>query len=262
MARFTSYEAGTPCWVDLMSPDVEASTAFYTALFGWDATADVDEAGNHIYTIFTKDGLAVAGLGGQAPGMEGAPPVWNSYVAVDDVAAVAERVQSAGGTVIAPPMQVMAAGEMAVFADPTGAVFSVWRAGEHSGCDVCNEPDTYSWNELMTRDIDAATGFYSTVFGWEYDSQDMGDGVMYHVIRGGENGGLGGLMAMPPDIPDMVPAHWAVYFTVADLDAKLVELGELGGQAVHPPTSIPGVGTMATAHDPRGGSFVLIQPEG
>lgn len=261
MARYTSYAAGTPCWIDLMSPDVDASVAFYTALFGWEAEDQFDDEGNRVYTMLRKDGLDVAGLGGQMPGMEGAPPVWNSYIAVDDVAATAERVQAAGGKVLAPPMQVMGAGEMAVFSDPTQAVFSVWKAGEHAGCGVCNEPDTYSWNELLTRDIDRATAFYSEVFGWDYDAQDMGPMGTYHVIKGGESGGLGGLMAMPPQMPDMVPVHWAVYFSVEDLDAKLARVGELGGQTVQEPMQIPGVGTFATAHDPQGGSFMMLQPE-
>ena len=35
----------------------------------------------------------------------------------------------------------------------------------------------------MTRDVDAALAFYSSVFGWTYDTQDMPDGA-YHVIAG------------------------------------------------------------------------------
>jgi predicted enzyme related to lactoylglutathione lyase len=126
MARFSSYDPGTPCWVDLASPDVEASKRFYSAVFGWEAETQFD-GDQPVYALFTLEGLTVAGLGGQQPGMEGMPPVWNTYIAVDDCSVVAEAVVAAGGAVMAPPMQVMAAGEMAVLADPTGAVFSVWK---------------------------------------------------------------------------------------------------------------------------------------
>ena len=163
-------------------------------LFGWEGTAQTDPDGNYIYTMFTKGGKNVAGLGGQPPGMPSdMPAVWNSYIATDDVGATAEKVTAAGGNVMMPPMQVLDSGEMAIFSDPTGAAFSVWKAGEHIGAEIGNEPDTYSWNELMTRDIDAALPFYSAVFGWTYDQQDMGPAGIYHVIAGGESGGLGGL---------------------------------------------------------------------
>ncbi|MDH3707732.1 MAG: VOC family protein, partial [Acidimicrobiia bacterium] len=155
----------------------------------------------------------------------------------------------------------MDAGEMAIFADPTGAAFSVWRAGEHIGAEIGNEPNTYSWNELMTRDVDAALAFYTAVFGWSYDPQDMGPGGTYHVISGGTNGeGLGGIMAMPPEMPEQVPNHWGVYFTVTDVGATIADITGAGGQIVNGPMDIPGVGRMATAHDPAGGNFNVMQP--
>ena len=42
MSERTSYEPGTPCWVDLGSPDLDASVEFYGGLFGW----EVPEAEN------------------------------------------------------------------------------------------------------------------------------------------------------------------------------------------------------------------------
>jgi predicted enzyme related to lactoylglutathione lyase len=260
MPTFTSHPPGTPCWVDLMSPDAEASKAFYTSVFGWNAEDSFDDDGNYIYTSFFRDGHVVAGLGQQPAEMSGAPAIWNTYVAVDDLAAVTDKVTAAGGQVMMPPMDVMDVGAMAVYADPTGAAFSVWKPGSHVGAGVANEPDTWSWNELMTRDIDAALAFYSSVFGWSYDPQDMGPGGTYHVIAGGENNGLGGLMAMPPGMPDMVPNHWAVYFTVSDLDASIGKVTDAGGQVTNGPMDLPGIGRMANVHDPAGGSFVLMEP--
>lgn len=261
MATFDKHPPGTPCWVDLMTPDTAASGAFYTAVFGWDIERELDDEGNEIYHMFQQGGLNVAGMGGQPPEMQGAPPMWNSYVAVDDPAETVAKAEQAGGSIIMPPMQVMSAGEMAVFADPAGAVISIWKPIEHLGAQICNEPDTYSWNELMTRDIDAALPFYAAVFGWDYDAQDMGPMGTYHVIQGGENGGLGGLMAMPAEMPDQVPNHWAVYFTVADCSASLDKAKAAGGGAMNEPMAVPGVGTMVNIHDPLGGNFNIIQPE-
>lgn len=263
MPEFTSHAAGTPNWVDLMSPDIDASVAFYTSVFGWDAEDQFDDDGNRVYVMFRHDGKGVAGLGGQPPGMGEMPAIWNSYIATDDVAATTAAVTAAGGAVMMPGMAVFESGEMAIFTDPAGAPFSVWKAGQHIGAELANEHHTWSWNELMTRDLESALPFYTSVFGWSYDAMDMGPGGTYHVISGGDGGeGMGGLMAMPAEMPDMVPNHWAVYFMSHDLDATLAAITAAGGQIVMGPMDIPGVGRSATVHDPNGGNFALLQPGG
>ena len=54
MPERSSYEPGTPSWVDLTTPDVEAACAFYGELFGWDSveTGPVEETGG--YRFFLK----------------------------------------------------------------------------------------------------------------------------------------------------------------------------------------------------------------
>ena len=59
---------------------------------------------------------------------EDMPSHWNSYVAVQDADATADRVKNCGGTVVAGPMQVMEEGRMAVFQGPDGAYASIWQA--------------------------------------------------------------------------------------------------------------------------------------
>lgn len=261
MSERTSYEHGTPSWIDLTTPDTDAAKAFYGGLFGWTFEDQFGEDGEYIYSNLKLDGKLVAGMGPQQAEMAGMPNIWNSYVNVDDADQVLKSVEAAGGTVMLPTMQVMEHGSMAVFADPTGAVICLWQPGAHTGAQIVNEPNTYSWNELMTRDVDAAKAFYAEVFGWEYDDMDMGGGMTYHVIKGGPEGGLGGLMAMPPTIPDEVPNYWGVYFTVADADAAAAKAKELGGTQMTDPIDSPGVGRMIPITDPQGGSFTLMQPE-
>ena len=260
MSTRDGYAAGTPCWIDLMTPDVDAASSFYTALFGWSAEDSHDEHGTRIYTNFLRDGQVVAGMGEQPAEMSGMPPVWSTYVATDDLDATVAKVEPAGGTMLMPPMDVMDVGRMASFADPAGAAISAWQAGSHRGAHVCNETNTWSWNELLSRDLEAATSFYTEVFGWDYDGQEMPFGT-YHVIRGGDEGGLGGLMEMPPDVPAEIPSYWAVYFMVDDADASVARVVELGGTLVQGPMDMPGVGRFATVMDPQGAAFVVMQPE-
>ena len=79
-----AYPHGLITWADLNSPDVDASIAFYTGLFGWGSEDRFDPSGEiRVYTMFTQDGKVVAGLGGRQPGsMEGVPALWTNYVNV------------------------------------------------------------------------------------------------------------------------------------------------------------------------------------
>src|SRR6476619_777651 len=100
------YAAGTPSWVDIGSPDLDTTHAFYTGLFGWDRqdAGPVEETGG--YGFYTKGGKLVAGYGpAQAPGVW-----WSTYMSVDDADATAGKVELNGGATIMAPMQVMEAG--------------------------------------------------------------------------------------------------------------------------------------------------------
>lgn len=206
----------------------------------------------------TLNGKFVAGL---APIMgEGQPPSWTTYVSTDDADATAAKVKEAGGTVFAEPFDVMDAGRMAVFADPTGAVFAVWQPNQHPGAQLVNETGTFGWNELSTRDPEAAKVFYGAVFGWRGETFDMGDGpdyVTWHI--GDEEGSVGGMIDMRGDMPDEIPPHWMVYFSVDDTDGTIDQVKERGGSVAFGPTEIPNVGRFAVLSDPQGAHFAVIK---
>jgi predicted enzyme related to lactoylglutathione lyase len=243
---------GTPSWVDLGTPDIAASKAFYGALFGWTGhTAEQPEAGG--YTLFhNADGKEVAGAAPlQNPGQ---PPAWTTYIAVVDADATTKAATDAGGKVLMPPMDVMDQGRMAILEDPTGAVVAVWQAGAHKGADVFNVPGALSWNELSTRDVPAATRFYTTVFGWGAKTSEGPPAYTEWQIDGRS---VGGMMAMSEEMPASVPANWLVYFAVADCQATVDSAVALGGQVRMPPMTIP-QGTFAVLSDPQGATFAVI----
>ena len=126
--RSTPWEPGTPCWVDLNSPDPTTANGFYGALFGWDAPEGPPETGG--YRVAMVGDRPVAGIG---PAQNPGPPVWATYVAVESADAAAEKVTAAGGQVIVPPFDVLDVGRMAVAGDPNGAVFSLWQPLQHQG---------------------------------------------------------------------------------------------------------------------------------
>jgi predicted enzyme related to lactoylglutathione lyase len=240
-------------WVDHTSPDVQRSAQFYGQLFGWQAQ-DMGEQMGH-YTMFTYKGKTV---GATTPPMsEGTPPSWSTYIATANVEETARKVAEAGGKTIVAPMQVMDQGSMAVFTDPTGAFFCVWQPAAHKGAELVNTPVSFCWNELATRDLNAAKDFYKKVFGYGVKSNPMPEGGEY--VEWQVNGrSVGGAMAMGSMYPPQVPPHWLVYFAVANTDETVKKAQELGGNVINPGMDTP-QGRMAVLSDPQGAAFAIIQ---
>jgi predicted enzyme related to lactoylglutathione lyase len=244
---------GVPGWVDLGSPDLEASKRFYSELFGWEPQVSPDEQFGG-YTIFTKDGKSVAGAG---PLMsEGQPPAWATYVIVDDAEGIAARVDSAGGKVIVAPFDVADQGRMGVFLDQSGAAIGVWQPGAMTGADLFNKPGSLSWNELATRDPDGSKTFYGAVFNWQPVDSSMGEMTYTEWKLDGKS--IGGMIPMTGDMwPADLPPHWTVYFAVENCDDTVAMIGKLGGTITQPPVDIP-QGRFASAIDPQGAAFSII----
>jgi predicted enzyme related to lactoylglutathione lyase len=105
---------------DLVSPDVEASAAFYRELFGWEI-AEIPESDGQYWSITNNGRLN----GGMLPLIPGGHPAWNLYFAVEDVdAAIAKAAELGGGTVMGP-MDIPNGTRFAILRDPQNAVFSV-----------------------------------------------------------------------------------------------------------------------------------------
>jgi predicted enzyme related to lactoylglutathione lyase len=200
-------------------------------------------------------GKSVAAVSPQMEDQKGMPPVWNSYVTVDDADAAAAKAGELGGNVVAGPFDVFDAGRMAVVQDPQGAFFSVWQAGESIGAEVVNVPGALTMNQLNTTDPDAAGRFYSDLFGWAID-QVSEDPPFWGLHNQGRLNG--GMMQLPPGAG--APPHWLVYFVAESLDASVGRIEELGGRIVVQPMSIP-AGRIAVAQDPHGGTFALFEGE-
>lgn len=254
----TSYVQGTPNWVDLQTTDTGAAKAFYASLFGWTYDDQPMPDSAAAYSMAKLGDEQVAAIAPQSPDLAaaGAPPMWNTYLAVDSVDDAATKVEAAGGQVAMAPFDVMDAGRMAFVLDPSGAAVALWQANTHIGASLVNEPGTVTWNELITTDP-SVTAFYEQVVGLTTAAMDdTGIGGYTLFQAGGQP--VGGTTA--PQMPG-VPNHWHVYFAVADADASAAKVTGLGGSVLTEPFDTP-AGRMAVVRDPQGATFSIIQPAG
>jgi uncharacterized protein len=244
---------GAPCWVDLLTSDVDASRAFYGELFGWKALEPSAEFGG--YFMFTKDDVPVAG---GMPAMEGMPNPdrWSVFLASDDARKTVAAAEAEAGQLLVETMEVADLGTMAVVADAGGASVGIWQAGTFPGLAVIGAPGTPVWFELHTRNYAAAVAFYRDVFGWDTTTMSDTPELRYTTLGEGD-GAKAGIMDAAGFLPDGVPAHWGIYFAVTDTDAALAKVVELGGSVVRGPEDTP-YGRLAEATDSNGASFKLM----
>jgi len=255
MAEMTSYPPGTFCWVDLATPDPEAAKAFYGPLFGW-TVEDVPTDLGPPYTMLSFEGRQACGLY-PLPQGQGPNPHWSSHISVPDVDDAAQRAVGLGATLVMPPMDVMQEGRLCLVQDPTGAVVGLWQPRAHAGAQIDNQVGARSWNELLTKDTDAAAAFYGALFGWtNRTSPDLMEGR--YVLFELNDKPIGGMLQIQPEWGPM-PPNWTVYFGVADCDATLETVIRLGGSLVAGPLEIEKVGRFAYLRDPQGAHFAVIQ---
>ena len=109
---------------------------------------------------------------------------------VASAADASARAAELGASVVMEPFDVMGLGEMAVIADPSGAVLSLWEARQHIGSSSSTRRARWPGTTSITPDPETAVRFYGELFGWTF--QEMPDSGGYRVIRNGErsNGGI------------------------------------------------------------------------
>lgn len=246
---------GSFIWYELLTSDTAVAGRFYADLLGWQSSAYQGEVAG--YQIFTH---GEDGIGGMMQAPEGVPPGWVGYIGVDDVDAAVAGVTGAGGTLLMPARDLPGVGRIAMVADPQGAPFYVMR-GASDQASTCFDAEAVghcAWNELMTRDLDAAIGFYAGRFGWTRgELLPMGQMGGYQLMLLGDTA-FGAMMAGPGDIPPM----WRFYFRVPSIGPAAQRVRQGGGAILHGPAEIPGGDHIVIGTDPQGAVFALVGKPG
>lgn len=258
---------GSWIWYELMTPDAQASRAFYEAVIGWRIDAESMAPGGAEYRILHAADGDVGGMLTLDAAMlaGGAKASWLGYIGVDDVDASVEQLKAAGGSVHVPPTDIPGTGRFAMVADPQGVPFYVMRGSspESSTAYARFGEGHVSWNELQTSDAEASLAFYSTVFGWERAGGMPMPWGEYSFLRckdaGDDMDVVWGAM-MPRELAEH-PVGWTFYFRVPDIEAAHAKVKELGGTPHSDPMEVPGGDRAFHATDPQGAVFGLVAPK-
>ncbi len=110
--------------VELQTGNLAKAKEFYSKLFDWQLQDLPMSDGNSYTMINVGEGTGGGMMKSPAPDV---PPHWLAYVGVDDVAASTKKAKSLGAKILQDVMEVGGYGWMSVIADPTGAVFALWK---------------------------------------------------------------------------------------------------------------------------------------
>ena len=118
-------------------------------------------------------------------------------------------------------------------------------------------PGVPCWIDTSQPDPEAAVGFYTDLFGWEFEDVMPPDSPgKYFVARLG-----GGDVAAVGSVPESAPqaAMWNTYIWVDNADEAAAKVKGAGGRAVMEPFDVMGAGRMAVFTDPEGAAFCVWQ---
>jgi predicted enzyme related to lactoylglutathione lyase len=118
----------------------------------------------------------------------------------------------------------------------------------------------FFWNELMTRDPEAARKFYADTVGWSFDAMPMADGGTYWIPKVG-NKPVGGVFEMEGSDFAGVPENWMPYLAVDDIDSRAKKAVAAGATLMRPLFDIPGIGRIAILKEPGGAAIGWITPQ-
>jgi uncharacterized protein len=118
-------------------------------------------------------------------------------------------------------------------------------------------PGVPCWVDTSQPDPEAALGFYTGLFGWEFESVLPAEAPGQYFIgrlRGGDVAAVG---SIPEGMPPM--AMWNTYVWVESADDTAAKVRDAGGSVLMEPFDIMDFGRMAVFADPEGAAFCVWQ---
>lgn len=109
--------------------------------------------------------------------------------------------------------------------------------------------------DVPAEDTGRAKEFYSSLFGWKFESWPGMDFFLFSTTNLDGTPGIGGGLGKRMD-----PSQRMMnYFGVASIDAAMKQVTALGGKLTTPKMPVPGVGYMANCVDTEGNAFGIFE---
>jgi hypothetical protein len=246
---------GKLVWADLFTSEPEAATKFYCGLLGWTSTT-IGQKGK-TYTIFSNDGVPVAGLAPHSYAKETHPSRWVGYISVSDINATVAAVEKNGGKVHAPVRKFPDRGSQAIVADNEGNVIGLLQSSSGDPADDETKPGAWNWFELYVKDPNSTTNFYHQALGYSVGPETNSDRKSDFVLSSDGNA-RAGVAPVPTEVTNAEP-RWLGVIRVADLDQTLDKVAGLGGEILVKPHAVEYGSRFAIILDPTGGTIGLVQ---
>ncbi len=251
---------GKIIWHELITDTPDETQRFYTELFGWEFEPLTNK--NINYFLIRHNGKAIGGMIDQTRLPTKADiSQWVALFSVADIAKAAQQVAASGGTVFTPPTSLGNRGEIAVVADPQGALFALLQTTNGDPVDSVelSSAGDFFWHELWTGEIDSAVAFYSKLAPYQIERKTLsseGENINY-VVMNTQQHKRGGIRANPFE---GLPPIWVNYLKITDeaeLDRILEKVESLGGEILVPAVPRPNGGTVAMISGPSGAGIAL-----
>lgn len=246
--------AGMPCWIELVTTDLDQAREFYAEVFGWRYESRQDSrSGEH--TIALHDGFPVASLRAADDGKSR----WRLYLATADCEQAREQAEQHGAEVKIPESRVTGVGTKILLTGPSGAEFGLLKPEKSWQFDV-GLPGTLMWAELLTIKAQTADLFFQELFG--YTAQQFGteNQLDYSVWYLGDESVLARVSMLRDYIAEGTRPHWLIYLG-ADPEVGTDELvrnavAANGRVRVDPYDAT--LGRVAVLRDPCGARFAVV----
>jgi hypothetical protein len=125
-AKLVMFENLSLGWTELATRDVPRARAFFAELLGWQYSESTEAmpGGGH-YVEYSVAGTRYGGLLPMNEMWAGIPPHWAIYIPVPDIKACVDKAVALGGKLEVPIFEAPGVGQIALLAEPSGAVHYV-----------------------------------------------------------------------------------------------------------------------------------------
>jgi len=125
--------AGRVCWIDLAAADAPGAVDFYAGLFGWQEREHAVAGGRFMRLRLGDVDVGSLYQLSRAHLEQGVPSHWTPYVRVEDLAGSTRRALDLGGRVVVDRFVVPGLANIALIADPGGALLGLWQPDDRAG---------------------------------------------------------------------------------------------------------------------------------